>query len=791
MLFISKLLRKTAPFFVLTALAASPTQSKIVQSIQIKKHLSDQVVDLELGGMGGLLKTQPGSIYSSESFDADLKRLSKLYRRVDPKLNDHFSGIDIELNVYPKDQIQSVSWCGNQQFSSARLDKLSQIKSGDPFDENLIAKAISCVRAHYLKHGYFEAQVDFEIQRKAPKSPITIAFSVDEGKRSYVKSIGFEGLTREERCQFLEFLTSKPYRPILSAITSSGRYNKEVADQDAMVLAEYLHNLGYADATATAEIAPADDKDFVRLTFKAQKGELYRIATIALSGNSAIESDQLRQQLKLKEGDVLSPSSIKRGFQALINYYGSRGYIDADVDVQIDFRDSDREKYQQDVTFQIDEGLPCRVGLIKVKGNVVTHTPVILHEIPMYPGEMFDKRKIAAAESRLLNTDLFESVRIHIEPSSPSEVGQLQQRDVVIEIEEKPTGKIHFQAGTSNEDKALLGIGLAQPNFYIAGLPKVFQHGHNAVRGGGENAELQWQLGSSNRKLDLTWIKPYFRDTPWTVGVDLERRTHKIPRGHYATKGRGVRLFGRYPLNAFTHFETHYRIKHTSTRATAEASQRLKDEAANSGSISAVGVGLSFDSTNSIFKASEGLISHAGLEIAGVGGNFKFLHWDYTNSFYMPVKRWGTLKLRADLHLVRPYGKTHFGSLPFSERLFLGGENSVRGYRPDSIGPKYEDCDADEPKGGLSSLLLSIEYLQPLTKLGASAVDGFAFVDAGTLGDRAYRLEKDWASTYGFGLRVDISERIPLILGLGYPLKKPKDGNVELQRFFFSLGAKF
>ena len=89
----------------------------------------------------------------------------------------------------------------------------------------------------------------------------------------------------------------------------------------------------------------------------------------------------------------------------------------------------------------------------------------------------------------------------------------------------------------------------------------------------------------------------------------------------------------------------------------------------------------------------------------------------------------------------------------------------------------------EEPRGGLSSLLVSAEYLHYLGNAGIGSVDGFVFVDAGTVSDRKYNLKSPWASTYGFGIRIDIGERIPLILGLGYPLQKPRDGRGDTQKF--------
>jgi outer membrane protein insertion porin family len=62
---------------------------------------------------------------------------------------------------------------------------------------------------------------------------------------------------------------------------------------------------------------------------------------------------------------------------------------------------------------------------------------------------------------------------------------------------------------------------------------------------------------------------------------------------------------------------------------------------------------------------------------------------------------------RAQLEYIRPYGSTEF--LPIFERLFLGGEYSIRGFDIRSVGPR--DPQTQLVLGGNKSLLFNAEYL--------------------------------------------------------------------------------
>ena len=85
------------------------------------------------------------------------------------------------------------------------------------------------------------------------------------------------------------------------------------------------------------------------------------------------------------------------------------------------------------------------------------------------------------------------------------------------------------------------------------------------------------------------------------------------------------------------------------------------------------------------------------------------------------------MKYRFETKFLLPTGKTSsFEDISVSERFFMGGETTVRGCSPFSIGPLGI---GHEPIGGMSSGLISFEFSQELHKL----IDAFIFADAGML----------------------------------------------------------
>ena len=90
-----------------------------------------------------------------------------------------------------------------------------------------------------------------------------------------------------------------------------------------------------------------------------------------------------------------------------------------------------------------------------------------------------------------------------------------------------------------------------------------------------------------------------------------------------------------------------------------------------------------------------------------------------------------SLGFRGQVEYIKPYGSTTV--LPIFEKLFLGGEYSVRGYDIRSIGPR--DPITGIVIGGDKSLLFNAEYLITI----AGPVRLVLFYDAGQVPDDGTR----------------------------------------------------
>ena len=112
---------------------------------------------------------------------------------------------------------------------------------------------------------------------------------------------------------------------------------------------------------------------------------------------------------------------------------------------------------------------------------------------------------------------------------------------------------------------------------------------------------------------------------------------------------------------------------------------------------------------------------------------------------------------------------------------FLEEKSSVRGYRSYHIGPKFEGGD---PRGGISSMLLSMEYTYKMFE----RFDAFSFVDGGSVSSKEFQIDR-FRLSWGFGGKLKIIGNIPITIGMGFPVNAQSDS--DIRRFFISLGGNF
>ncbi len=725
------------------------------------------------------LKTKVGDPFSQLTFDSDLKALSNEYDRVEPNIEVHNGEVYLTIKVWPRPTIRTIKWHGNAHIKTKTLQKELKIKPSAVFNRQAFNKAFNKVKEYYVKKGYFESQLQYAIIPDPKTNEVDILIEVREGRSGKIDNIVFKGFTKDERSEILGMIYTKKYNLFTSWLTGTGTYNEEALEQDKLTIVNFLQNHGYADAKVDIRVREAKTEGKIILEINADRGPVFHFGKITFKGNTLFTNKEIDAVFLARPHETYSPEKLRQSSQAIKDLYGRKGYIDANVQYETQLV-SNAPIYN--VIFQIEEGEQYKIGMVRVFGNVQTEAHVILRESLLVPGETFDSAKLKATQARLENIGYFKSVNVYAVRTQDDQALGENYRDVYIEVEETTTGNISLFFGFSSADDVFGGLDLSESNFNYKGIPRVFKDGLSSLRGGGEYAHARASLGAKQRTYTISWLTPYFRDSLWRVGFDVSETHSTLISKDYDIDTIGFSLYASYPLNYYWTFGTKYRFRNSLIHVPKHVSKQERDQAGHDGVISGIGSSITYDSTDSAIKPHNGFRSVLEGELVGIWGDYNFLRFAYVNTYYTQLWRRGIMKYRWDLRFIEPLWKTnHSTEIPLSERFFIGGLNTVRGYRDFDLGPHFKNGD---PKGGISATVLSIEYLQEIFPF----LDAFLFVDAGSIALKRFYFASFRLSA-GFGARIELINRVPVIVGMGFPINRDKRS--EERRFFFSMGGQF
>ena len=374
------------------------------------------------------------------------------------------------------------------------------------------------------------------------------------------------------------------------------------------------------------------------------------------------------------------------------------------------------------------------------------------------------------SERIINNLGFFQTVR-----SYPAKTLVPDERDLILEVEEKRTGQFMVSAGFSSIEKVIGMLELSQGNFDLFNWPY--------FTGGGQKLKLSTMLGSVRKYYEISFVEPWFLDRKLSLGVDLY--LSDVNYTDYDIERKGVALTLGKPLTRSDRMELQYSVEKERLRDIADTNAYINLVTGQEyyfsnepGTLkSSVQLTLLHDTRDNPFLPTKGNRTSV---FGGVSGGILGLDTDIYQlgvrmNQYFPL--WGghVLGFRGRCEVVDSYGDTE--AVPITDRLFLGGGRTLRGFEYRDVGPKavlkseYESTSRSgfyRPVGGRSMAMANIEYTIPI----ASSVRVALFFDVGNAWWDAYDFKLDQlAMSTGVGLRLDLPG-FPIKLDYGFVVQK-------------------
>jgi outer membrane protein insertion porin family len=718
-----------------------------------------------------------GAAYDPKKVQADVRALMKL---------GFFSDVSVEregpsdapvlvYRVVERPAIREWRAEGNKEISKKDIEETVSIKPGQLLDPAAVQKDVKKIQEKYVEKGYFLAEVTSRVIDR-PDNQVDLVFAVNEQAKVEVKEVRFVGNARIPDDDLQKVMQTRP-GGLLSFLSSSGTYKDEALQRDLQALQALYLDRGYVTVkVGTPAVALSPDKRLIYVSIPIEEGEQYTVGKIAFEGQLLDQEPRLRRILRTRSGHTFSRSDIAADLFAMGDVYKDLGHAYANVSP---LTATDPEKRILDLTFEVQPGKVVSFERIDVVGNDKTRDKVIRRELRIYEGERFSGSGLRTSRQRVMALGFFETADISTKPGSSED-----KVVAVVEVKERPTGTFQIGAGFSSYENFILTGQISQQNFF----------------GWGQTLSLQVQWSKVRQLYQIQFVEPYFLDTRWTFAFDLYRTESIYTTFTRASTGGsltwGYELSGLAPWWAFARRLEDMRLFATYTNervdVTADQLSTLARRQSESGTTSSIRLSLQWDKRDNRLFPTRGFYFSTSAEFAppllapeaifGEDVNL-FSRYAFDTRYYHPIYRGVVARAKLTLGLIRGWDASH--PIPVSELYYVGGINSVRGYRFLSIAPRAHAAQNlndvatttnEVEVGGDKQVILNFELEFPI--FAEAGIKGVVFSDFGNaFAEHQYSdptVSLSLFKSIGFGLRW-ISPIGPLRFEWGFPLNRRRD----------------
>jgi outer membrane protein insertion porin family len=728
------------------------------------------------------IKLKRGKAYSAESAKAAVGSIAELeYFDECTFTFDRNSGV-LTFDVVEKPYVERVVFKGNIEFSNNKLKGDSVLKEKDFYDILKLEESKKKILKLYGDRGYTDCVIEAYPTIDIDTNRMTVTFLITENNKILIGGVKIEGAISYPKKKILRLM--KKIRP--KKIFKDENYQK-----DLLGIETFYKNNGFMDyKLATSTISFNKSRTEMFLTLNISEGVKYKIGEIAFDGNFVLEDKELRRIVKFKKGQAFSEQKIAETKQEIVESYADKGYIQAQIVPNF-------HKIGDDIVnidWDIKENSVFYVGNIYIEGLESTKEKVIRRELLLKPDHVFSRKKLMESVRRIRNLGFIDDVELYF--LSPTDAPNTNIADLGLKITEGKPANINAGVGCSSVGGVFGTVGFMHMNLF----------------GLGQHLDFSVELGNKKTNFNISWTEHYIFNKNMSLtlnGFDILRKTDFGDFANTYNERRAGFSIGVDPRIsslvslAFGYKCYNYKYNEDSAKESQKSDDKKDDEEAQKslnegrkerlkkvlddllkGRTASVFAQIVYDSLDYKYDPTKGNRQLLGLNLAGsyLGGEVNYVKAVFKSSWFLPVVWKFVLSARLELGSIVSYG--HSKTAPLPERFYVGGPESVRGYKyKGEIGP-------DE--GGSYEAVLNFEYKFPVVaERGNSILVGAFFYDIG--GDWGRRGTVKWLGTgennlrssAGFELRLAMPT-LPIRIGWAYGFNhKEKE---SLKDLYFTIG---
>lgn len=400
------------------------------------------------------LLVEPGDPLDPDRIDLSLKTLFATGLFADVAFD--IRGNTLVVRVVENPVINRVLFEGNSAIDDDKMREEIQAKPRGIFTAARVQADVQRIIELYRQAGRFAAEVTPQY-KPLDQNRVDLIFEVTEGPVTGVRSINFIGNEAYSDSRLRSEIVTRQSR-LWRFFSSNDNYDPDRLEFDRELLRQFYQNNGYYDfrtTSAVADLTP-DQEDFY-ITFTIEEGEQYTFGEVKVETElDKLNEDLLVRAVPIQSGNLYRGDLIENSIDALTYAAGVAGYAFVDVRPRLEPNPTTNKV---DVTFAMDEGPRVYIERINIIGNTTTLDRVIRREMRISEGDAFNRVLLDRSRNRVRALGFFKEVEITEQPGSEAD------RTIVdVKVEEQPTGELSFAAGFSSVDAFLIDLSLSQRN---------------------------------------------------------------------------------------------------------------------------------------------------------------------------------------------------------------------------------------------------------------------------------------------------------------------------------------
>ena len=675
------------------------------------------------------MSSHQGDPYDPATVERDFNSIwnTGFFEKIRIERVDTPSCVQLVVYVTEKPHIATIYYQGLNAVTQSDVDeRFKKAKVGlvpeSQFDETRVMRAVTVLKDLLSEHGHQFATVT-PVYKTIPPSAVEITFKIKEGPTVKVGKIAFDGNTNlSDRILREAMVNTKPIGIPHSIFLESllpRTFDASKLDEDTERVRQAYRDRGYFMAqTSEAQthvrdagglnwftLRPSTGKR-IDIMMPVEEGERYRLGGINFTGvdPQVWNVKALRGVFTQKDGEWFNLTLFEKGLKELRNAFTGRGYV-VMVANPVPRHDDAKKLVYWDI--DIEQGKQFYVSRIEFTGNSVTRDKVIRRELLLQEGEIYSSQRWDYSILRLNQLGYFDVLKSEddTETRQNTDDGTV---DLLLKVKEKGKNSIGLNGGISGLSGTFIGLNYETNNFL----------------GLGETLSANANVGDLSRNLSFGFTEPYLRNKPITVGVEVFTRkadynpakAYSISNGtsanvsnaqsslltNYNTATTGFTVSIREPLKhlwsshggtasiGLTYGLTRQSIE-TFNDNTRNVFQSLAFRSGVAGPNQLNGIvtstiqpSFSFSSVNRSVGPTRGRDFNVSVQIAGAGGNVKFIQPVTSFRQFYPMKGLhitnegrNVLGMRVQFAHINGFG----GQVaPPTSRIYGGGESDIRGF---------------------------------------------------------------------------------------------------------------